>query len=198
MTTWFEKCGIIFGVIGAIISIPKGIIDGWQAIDQAFFAKPNLVVERSSPLSLTYDPKQKTLTFSCGLVLQNKGTDSEAFESCTAYLGIPGDLDKRVAFSDPDVIFEQGGNSIPKNLPIRKDGDYRSIACETTSSVTDPLRAIFNQPETQREFVIKLSGQDQRIYSVTFDFDLGAGVGATLFDPALKAPKTLTMIDSNL
>jgi hypothetical protein len=197
MNTW-ERIGLLIGVIGGIISIPKGLIDGWQAIEQTFYAKPKLIIERSAPLSLTYDPKQKILTLSFGLILQNKGDDSEAIERCSGYLGVPGDATRRAAFDDTDIIFKDGGNQIPKNLPIQKGGEYRPITCEITSYFTDQLRAMFSQHETERELVLSLSGQNQRSYSVRFGFDFGDGIASTLFDPTLQAPKTLRILDSIL
>jgi hypothetical protein len=78
-------------------------VDGYQAV----FASPKLIVERSAPVALTYDPKQKTLAISFGLILQNKGNDSEAIERCGAYLGVPGDPTRRVDFGDPAIIFKE-------------------------------------------------------------------------------------------
>jgi len=194
MTNTLEKIAIIIGAIGGLISIPKGVVDGYQAL----FASPKLIVERSAPVALTYEPKQKTLTISFGLILQNKGNDSEAIERCSAYLGVPGDSTRRAAFGDPEIIFKDGGNQIPKNLPIQKGGEYRPVTCEITSYITDPVRLIFSQPETQRELVLALSGQNRRSYSVTYDFDFGAGIASTLFNPTLEGPKTLTQLDSSL
>lgn len=189
-----ERIGIIIGVIGGIISIPKGAMEAYET----FFAKPKLIIERSAPLTLTSDPKQKTLTLSFGLILQNKGNDSEAIERCSAYLGVPGDASRREDFSDPDIIFKSDGNQIPKNLPIQKGGDYRPITCEITSQITEPLRAIFNQHETQRQLIFALYGQANRSYSISFDFDFGSDIASTLLDPSLRDSKSLTFIGSNL
>jgi hypothetical protein len=91
------------------------------------------------------------------------------------------------------VIFADGGNQIQMNTPIQKDGDFKSIVCETTPChIPD---AMFDQHETQREFVIQVSGRDQRTYApLVFHFGLGPDVKQTLYD---QAPKPLPFVDSN-
>jgi hypothetical protein len=187
----WDRAGIILGVIGALISIPKGISNLWQTI-------PNhaLRVEAGTPISLTYDPQIHTLQLTFSLIIYNKGHDSETIEQSQAYLGIPGDPQHRYLFADPDITFKENSAEIPKNLPILKD-TYKSIFCETGSYMTDDLRAWFNQKQTGREFVLSLSTIANKSYLVRFAFTAGDNIKKIFSDSSVTTPKTFKFLGSN-
>jgi hypothetical protein len=186
--TW-GGIGIIIGVIGGLISIPKGLVEAYQTI----FKKPKLVIERSAPVSIMYDPRRKIITFSCGLILENKGNDSEAIEKCAAYFGVPGDIPGRAVFDDSEVTFKDSGNTLAKVVVIPKDGGIVRIqTCEITSEVTKEVLTLFNQHETKRELVIQLFGRADKLYtSDPFHFDFGPDVVAKLSDPKLQETQSI-------
>jgi hypothetical protein len=80
---WLEKIAIAIGVMGGL----KGASDLWQTWHPNY----HLEIEPSAPVALTYDPRQKDLTFAFGLILNNKGTTSDAIERSVADLRLTTD-----------------------------------------------------------------------------------------------------------
>jgi nucleoside phosphorylase/predicted acylesterase/phospholipase RssA len=170
----------------------KAGIDIWQA----WYPRFNLEVEKSAPVSLTYDPRQKGLTLTCGLVLTNRGTASDGIERANSDLRSTTDTSRHYVFGDPYIIFKDGPNQIPKNLPIQKDSG-KAITCELNAHLTEKLRELFGLHDTRRELIINLFGHGQKEYSTKFVFDFGQDIGPTLFDPSKKEPVTLTFLGSD-
>lgn len=185
----FEKIAILIGVMGGL----KGALDIWQTF------RPNydLEIKRSSPVRITYDPKQNDLIFTVGLIVNNRGTTSDAIERSDADLRLITDPSRHCTFSNREISFKDRNNQIPKNLPIQKEA-FKSVTCEISAQMTDDLHEMFQQHETRRELLITLIGQGEVSYQVRYFFDLGEDVAPTLFDSSKKEPVTLTFIGSDL
>jgi hypothetical protein len=69
---WLEKVAIIIGVMGGL----KGASDLWQT----WYPKYDLEILRSAPVTITYDSRQNDLVFALGLIVNNRGTTSDAIE----------------------------------------------------------------------------------------------------------------------
>jgi hypothetical protein len=186
---WLEKIAIAIGVMGGL----KGAADLWQTWHPSY----DLEIERSAPVTLTYDARQKDLILAVGLILTNRGTTSDAIERSTADLRLATDSSQHCAFGNLNITFKEGANQIPRNLPIQKDGS-RSVTCEISAHMSHELRGMFQLHETRRELVITLFGHGQKPYPVRFAFDFGEGVAKTLFDPSKKEPQPLTFLGSDL
>jgi len=193
---------IFGGVVEAlkVISIPFGLLGGTKAgVDlwQAWHPRFELEVERSAPVILTYDPRQKGLTLTCGLVITNRGTASDGIERANSDLRSTTDPSRHYVFGDLSIIFKDGPNQIPKNLPIQKDSG-KATTCEFSAYMTDKLRELFQLHDTRRELIVTLVGHGQKSYSVKFTFDFGADIGPTLFNPSNKEPVILNFRGSDM
>src|SRR5208282_2139192 len=74
------NAAVILGVIGALIAIPKGIIDSVNAIHQ----RPQTTMDWGAPLTIHYDAKTRLLRFGFPMVLNNQGTADDTIEKLAA------------------------------------------------------------------------------------------------------------------
>jgi hypothetical protein len=195
MKASLQQIGFIIGLIGGLISIPRGLVDTYQTM----FKRPDLHIEPTTDQVLfTYTPQWNKLIISFGMILLNKGNDSEAIESCSAYLGVPSDAARSVSFTNREIIFKENGHPSPMNDPIQ-EGTRRLITCEITTDATEKLHAIFGEYATTQRLVIDCYGQNHRFYPGTkIDLDFSGIFTASLFDSSLQEPKTVSVYPSNL
>lgn len=192
MKLQWQNAAIIIGLIGGCISIPKSAVEAWQVM----FSRPKLEVWKSAPASIKYDPQRRLLGCSFGILLHNTGTKAEVIHTLHAHLGIPDDPSRSAPFSDNDIILKEGANEVPKVLPIEQNMSS-NLTCEITVTISDSLRGLFNQPETARELVLELVGEENRSYPATFHFDFSEEVAKTLFDPQGPPTRVITFIGSD-
>jgi hypothetical protein len=188
----WKNVGIIIGLVGGLISIPKSAIEGWRTI----FGKPELEVWRSAPVSLTYDPKHGSLQCSFGVLLHNTGNRAEVINTLSAYFGLPDDPSRRVAFSGNDITLKEGANEIPKVLPIEQNM-AKTLTCEINVALSDSMRDLFTQHETSRELVLDLGGENSRSYPAVFRFDVSENVTKLLFDSEGPPIRFIQFLDSD-
>jgi len=160
------------------------------------FSRPKLEVWKSAPASFKYDPQRRLLECSFGVLLHNTGTKAEVIRALHAHLGIPHNPSQSALFSDNDIILKQGQNEVPKVLPIEQNMSS-NLTCEITVTFSDSLRGLFSQPETARELVLELVGEDNRSYPATFYFDFSEEVAKTLFDPQGPPTRFITFLGSD-
>jgi hypothetical protein len=151
---WLEKVAILIGVMGGL----KGASDLWEAR----FPHYDLEITRSAPLTLTYDPRQKVLTCSVGLIFNNRGSRSDEVELCSGDLRSTTDRSRHYAFSDLYVVFKDSNNEVPKNLPtgVVVEKTNGTIAVDVTPCENQKEVVTFVKPYTEQQINDVTCGKD--------------------------------------
>lgn len=180
----------------ALVTGVLGLLKDGREVWRDWNSKPDVRVSSTTPLAMKYEPGNRTVTFSFGLVLHNEGNKAEMIRDATAQIAFAHDANRHFDFSRADVSMKEGGAGVPINLPIGKDVT-RSVVCEVSTLLTDDLRNLLQQPDTRRIFVLTLTGMNE-VHSVRFRFDLGTAVLAYVLDPKATTAREVQLVGSDL
>ena len=184
---WLKKhlsvavLGLIVTALTLVLTLVFGLPPFCKSVQETW-GEPTLNIERSTPLTLRYDPKKNTLTFAFSFGLENAGSKSEAVEQCSAYLDTPGDDNRRWQFSDPDFVLRTDDNKEGKKFVIPRNVT-QSMQCEITSDVTSDRIAALLGNQTRREFVLTITGRKGRPYVTKYGFDFSRLTWDALVNP---------------
>jgi len=149
----WKRLGMILGILGGLIAIPKGVHDAWES----FFPTPSVQLSWRDDVMYTYDPAKNSVYIVYYLSISNaKGTAEDRIKSASVslqareqFLGIVG---------TPDIHFKtasQSGMILP--VTILK-GDSKDV--QLYASLTPKLAnaALPGTRETEVSFSLESKG----------------------------------------
>ena len=113
--SWAKRVGVILGVLGGLIAVPKGINDAWNVIH----ASPKTSISWGQPIRLSFDPGTSILTFTFNLTATNDGSLSDHVDSASVELKLP--QAQSIFLSEGDV--QMSGATIPFALAPNQPKD---------------------------------------------------------------------------
>jgi len=79
---WLKTAALLFAVLGAVVSIPKALIDFAGTIHR----QPKTTVIADNPLSVSYEPVRNNLRFESVVILKNDGNAADAIKRASGSL----------------------------------------------------------------------------------------------------------------
>jgi hypothetical protein len=179
-----KKIALILGVIGALIAIPKGIIDSVSAIHQ----RPQTTLDWGSPLTIHYDSKTRLLRFGFPLVFNNQGNADDTLEKLSADIHTVPDNSKFAAtISDFELTLGQT-ESTQLPLPLTP---HQPKQVHINLVLPGPFSERALSFEGERTIVVTFTTADKGTISHNYCFDLDRDQGAEILvsqDKNIRTP----------
>ena len=115
--SWITKMAVILGVIGALISIPKGMKDAIEAIRQ----KPDTSIDLGKPLTVQYEVQKQILRFNLPMIASNEGNGDDVIDQISAEVHTVPEIDNSlITVNTVEVRDVEKAVQLPVPLPIRE------------------------------------------------------------------------------
>lgn len=168
-TGWVKWISLILALLAALFSVPKGAIDLWDSVH----SRPDTKITPESSLSMTYDPKSKSIQFGFGFTISNDGKRKDTIQTISARLkridyDTSNDL---ISFGDNDFVFSEKNGRIPNHFPIT-ESNPREIDCMLTAYLADQIKGDFLIPKSRWQLVVDLTGEYGKKNSIAYCFDI--------------------------
>jgi hypothetical protein len=150
----WKQWGIILGVLGGLIAIPKGIHDAWESL----FPAPSVQLSWRDDVAYTYDPAKNSVYIIYYLSISNaKGTAEDRIKSVSIslqarqqFLGIIG---------TPDIQFKTGNQSGTSFLPVTiLKGESKDVQLYASLTPKFANAALPGTRETEVSFSLESKG----------------------------------------
>ena len=162
---WFRNAAVLLGVLGALVAIPKALVDLAGTINR----HPKTSVIAESPLFVSYEPKEKTIRFESMVILKNDGNAADAIKRAFARLVAQNVANSGENYVNAeDVQFSEGTNVV--DAPIIQPGNPVAV---TISLLLDssPENAVQLLSGSHRLNVTLNSFAKDKNISYCFNFD---------------------------
>ena len=162
---WFRNAAVLLGVVGALVAIPKALVDLAGTINR----QPKTSVIAESPLFVSYEPKEKTIRFESMVILKNDGNAADAIKRAFARLVAQNVANSGENYVNAeDVQFSEGTNVV--DAPIIQPGNPVAV---TISLLLDssPENAVQLLSGSHRLNVTLNSFAKDKNISYCFNFD---------------------------
>ena len=162
---WFRNAAVLLGVVGALVAIPKALVDLAGTINR----QPKTSVIAESPLFVSYEPKEKTIRFESMVILKNDGNAADAIKRAFARLVAQNVANSGENYVNAeDVQFSEGTNVV--DAPIIQPGSPVAV---TISLLLDssPENAVQLLSGSHRLNVTLNSFAKDKNISYCFNFD---------------------------
>jgi len=147
-----KRIGIILGILGGLIAVPKGAHDFWLIV----MASPKTSMAWGDAITISYDPQTKDLFIISNLTLSNEGSANDRVKSVSVELNVQ--QPQPIFISEVDIQFvdpHQEATRTPFSL-----GPNQSKDLTVTVDVTAPLSpmALANPGPRVMDFSLILQG----------------------------------------
>jgi hypothetical protein len=106
---WLTSAAVILGVVGALVAIPKALVELAGTINR----EPKTSIIAENPLSVSYEPKGKAIHFESLVILKNDGNAADAIKRATARLVAQNVANAGENYvNSEDIQFTEGSNVI--------------------------------------------------------------------------------------
>jgi hypothetical protein len=113
LSGFVKKWGAILGLLAAIVTLPKSMVDGYNSL----VTSANTTITKGVPITIAYDAARSTLRLTYSFALVNDGTADDVIEDAWATL-TPPKTDKATAISFPRSTFTMTERGQPISVPF--------------------------------------------------------------------------------
>jgi hypothetical protein len=167
--SWFKKAGILIGVLGGAIAIPKIVTDTVNAI----YHPPKVTIEWSRPLDLRYDQHDRVFRLEFPVVANNEGKSTDFIETLSANLNSDtGQIN--IPVSDGDIEVRENEKSIPQPIPI-EPGKTKLLMIGLSLGPPLSEQALSFEGRRTINVTLKMRSKKEITNHYCFDFDKEQG-----------------------
>lgn len=166
--SWFKRLGIIVGIVGGLVAVPKGVYDLWSAFATP---SPKTAAQWGESVTIAQDP-QKYLVLSSEVTLSNQGLGQDGVAKDSFKLTLPNlkPPENLISVDQPEIKFvELSDNKSRTPEQVDQEGIPVPIYLGATQRKRFLVRAEIARALAER--ALKQSG----VWKVEFSLTLQSG-----------------------